>query len=152
MEKTPVSNRPGFKSKRELSHQIATWVRDKMLYTEAQKLDIGKSNNVLKEVTRYMEEQSYHYFLRQYVEETEIPDYVEEFYVTKDQKILKEHSLLRHFNTTQEGQWHIAGLRLKEELKRIPAVIEINEEELSRAANNIDWDRRIRMFMIRKPQ
>ena len=152
MEKTPVSNRPGFKSKRELSHQIATWVRDKMLYKEAQKLDLGKSDNVLKEVTRYMEEQSYHYFLRQYVEETEIPDYVEEFYVTKDQKILKAHSLLRHFNTTQEWQWYIAGLKLREELKRIPAIIEINEEELSRTANNIDWDRRIRMFMIRKPQ
>jgi len=77
---------------------------------------------------------------------------VEEFYLTKDQKILKEHSLLRHFNTTQEWQWHIAALKLREELKRIPTVIEINEEQLSRAANNIDWDRRIRMFMIRKPQ
>lgn len=152
MEITPVSNRPGFKSKRELSHQIATWVRDKMLYTQAQKLDLGKSGNVLNELTRYKEEQSYHYYLRQYVEETEIPEYVEEFYLTKDQNILKEHSLLRHFNTTQEWQWHIAALKLREELKRIPAVIEINEELLSRAANNIDWDRRIRMFMIRKPQ
>ncbi len=148
----PLTHRPYFKSLRELSRQMAIWYRDELLFKEAKKRDLDRNETVRKEVLRFEEEQSYYYYLNQYTEDVTVPEEVNKFYSTKDTALIKDHPLLTRFATLQMWKDYIAQKRLARDLRMIPSKIEIDEKKLVKENARIDWDRRIRMFMIRKPQ
>lgn len=148
----PVSHRPSFKSLRELSYQIAVWYRDELLYKEAKKRQLDENETVKKEVRRFKEEQSYYYYLNQYTDNTHVPDEVKRFYTTKDTTLLKKNPQLSRFATLQIWKDYMARKALAKDLRRIPLNITIDEKKLLEENARINWDRRIRMFMVRKPQ
>lgn len=150
-EEMPVSNRPRFRTPQQLSNHIGIWVRDEFLYREALEEGLAKASQVQKEVTEFVNRQSYLYFLQKEVKALEVPEYVNTYYAKKDKSILKEHPGLAEFHTLQEWIWSKAERRLHQSLKSINAEIEINSERLKEENKQINWDRRIRMFAIRKP-
>jgi hypothetical protein len=150
-EEMPVSNRPRFGTSQQLSNQIGIWVRDEFLYHEALQDGLKKHPRVEKEVVEFVNRQSYLYFLQKKVEVLEVPEYVNNYYAYKDKLILKEHPELAKFHTLQEWIWTKAERQLHQSLKLINTKIEIDTEKLKEENKQINWDRRIRMFAIRKP-
>lgn len=148
----PVSHRPSFKSLPELSYQMAVWYRDELLFKEAKKRQLDKNKTVKKEVQRFKEEQSYYYYLNQYTDNILVPDEVKKFYSTKDTTLLRNNPQLSRFATLQIWKDYMAQKALAKDLRKIPLNIHIKEKKLLEENARINWDRRIRMFMVRKPQ
>ena len=80
-----------------------------------------------------------------------VPDVVVHYFKENVSRIPAGSPEVRHFNTLQEWQWFKAEQRLHQQLRSLKPRIEINLEKLKKENQRIDWDRRIRMFMIRKP-
>ncbi len=148
MRAIPLSHRPEFKSARELSNQIGLWVRDEFLVKEAQKKNLATHPTVLKEVQRFTEEQSYNFFLNENLNRISTPDSIIFFFKNKD----RARPELARFHTLQDWQWTKAKKQLDDELKKIPAEVFIDSLKLEEENRRVDWDRRIRMFMVRKAE
>jgi len=148
MKSIPISHRPVFKSARELSDQIAAWVRDEFLYMKAVNMELEENETVIKEVCRFTEEQSYNYFLKEIMDKLEIPDSVRSYFNDKTAHLPN----LVPFHTLQQWEWKQAKDKLEKELKKLQAKITIDMQQLLEENNRINWDRRIRMFMVRKPE
>ncbi len=147
MRVIPLSHRPVFKSARELSDQIGLWVRDEFLLKKTKKKGLDKNPKVMKEVQRFKEEQSYNFFLNEKMNNISIPDSILSYFKNKTTR----RPELARFHTLQEWQWNKAKKQLDEEIKKIPAEIFIDFQKLEEENKRINWDRRIRMFMVRKP-
>ncbi len=151
LKEMPLSNRPRFKTTRELSDQIGVWIRDELLMEEARESDLAGHPDVQAEVRRFTEEQIYYYYINALVDDIETPDDVQTFFREKDLTKIRKYPELKHFNTLQEWQWWKAEKQLRKSLRTQSAEKHINTEMLKQENERINWDRRIRMFMIRKP-
>jgi foldase protein PrsA len=147
----PVSNRPRFRIRQQLSNHIGIWVRDRFLYREAKRDGLQNHPRVQQDVTEFINRQSYLYFLQKEVEGLEVPENIELYFNTKDKSILKEYPELPKFHTLQEWIWTKAERQLHQNLKSIEAKIEIDSKKLQEESKQINWNKRIRMFAIRKP-
>jgi foldase protein PrsA len=147
----PLGNRPTFQSPKELSNQIGVWVRDELLLEKAKMLDLDEDEKVNKEVQKYIEEQSYYYYLQNEINNLSIPNSIKEYFDAP----IKERRLysrkLNQYHTIEEWKWWKAekGLHLK--LMNIPQKVRIDTTLLQDENTKIDWNRSIRMFMARKP-
>jgi hypothetical protein len=148
MESIPVSHRPNFKSARDLSDQIAVWIRDEFLYKRGLERKLNDHPTVIKEVERFKEEQSYNYLLNNEIAKLDVPDSVRRYFDTKP----KGFNKLYTYHTLQQWQWEKASKLLNTYLKGFSNNIYINHALLQQESNRINWDKRIRMFMIRKPE
>jgi hypothetical protein len=147
----PISNRPRFKSPNQLSNHIGTWIRDELLYQEALRENLQKYNRVNAEVQEFLNRQSYLYFLQKEFDGLVVPEEVKVYFEKKDKEILKKYPDLSGFHTLQEWIWSKGEKKLHQSLKSIDAKIRIDFEQLKKESKHINWDRRIRMFAIRKP-
>jgi len=148
IQSIPLGHRPVFKSARGLSDKIALWVRDEFLFKRALEKELDKNKTVLKEVLRFTEEQSYNYFLKEKMDKLRVPDSVRSYFNNKT----AHHPDLASFHTLQQWEWEQAKDKLEKELKDLQPEITIDEQLLQEENKRINWDRRIRMFMVRKPE
>lgn len=151
LKKIPISNRPRFLTALEFSNQIGIWIRDELLYQEALNAKLDDHPTVLKEIEQFVKEQSYYYFLQKEIEEFKIPEAVNEYFKSKDKAILKTYPDLRIYHTKEEWHWAQGEKTLHQSLKNINVHIEIDSSLIRNESKNIDWDRRIRMIVVRKP-
>lgn len=151
LESIPVSQRPCFNSISILANQIAVWVRDELLYEQAKQNGLNQAEKVLSDVRRFREEQSYYYYVKSKIEKIE-PGTEIQSYFNGDRK-KDPYSRLAKFRNIEEWKWDFAQRQFKDELsKQIPLTVVVNNELLEKESKRINWDRRIRMFSIRKPQ
>lgn len=151
LKNMPVGNRPRFKTARQLSDQMGVWIRDEYLMEEARKKRLDTHPEVEFELMRYSEEQSYYFYVNSIVARIETPMEIKIFFERKDPKLLEEFPELRHLHTIQEWNFWKAEQELHSVLKKSPKKISINLPKLHEENQRISWDRRIRMFRIRKP-
>ena len=149
MRQVPVSQRPTFRTAHELSMQIAKWFRDEYLFREAQKEDLENDAQVKKDVQRFNEQEIYYYYVNQIADTLRIPAFVQNYFKQKNHRNPPKE--LRHFNTLQEWKWSRAQRILHNKLKRLPVKVEINLPALKEENKKIDWQGKVRMFMVRKP-
>lgn len=148
----PVSNRPRFKTPRQLSNQLGKWVRDEFLLKEAERRGIGKNARVQKEVAEFAREQSYLYYLNRELEQMEIPEWANQYFKKHDKSVIKAHTGLAKYHTLQEWLWARATRSLHQTLKKPSESIWIDQTVLKNENERIDWQNRIPMFIIRKPE
>jgi hypothetical protein len=151
LKKIPISNRPRFRTAIQFSNQIGIWIRDELLYQEALNANLDDHPVVLDEVEQFVKEQSYYYFLQEKIEDLEIPEFVNEYFKSKNKEVLKTSPGLHSFHTKEEWLWSQGEKSLHQSLKKIDALIEIDSLKIKNESKNINWDRRIRMIAVRKP-
>ena len=144
----PVSNRPRFKTRNQFSNQIGIWIRNKLLFEEAQRNGLDGDSKVQSEVQEFLEQQSYLYFLKMEFDQINIPESIKDFFENKKEK---KNSKLSRFQNINEWSWNRAEKNLHESLRSINAEIEIDYKKLMEESNTINWDKRIRMFAVKKP-
>ncbi|GAB4366676.1 MAG: hypothetical protein Kow0042_06720 [Calditrichia bacterium] len=147
----PESNRPRFRTPKQLSNKIGVWVRDKFLLAEARRRGLEKNSRVLQEVQEFTREQSYGYFLNHVVDTLQVPRKVGEYFQKRDREILKLYPSLERFHTLQQWKWWTAERHLRHWLRAGGVNIEINTALLRQENRRIDWRNRIPMIIIRKP-
>ena len=77
-----------------------------------------------------------------------IPEPVKDFFKNKKEK---KNSKLSRFQNIKEWSWNRAEKNLHERLKLINVEIKIDHKKLLDESNTINWDKRIRMFVFKKP-
>ena len=151
MKNVPVGNRPAFKNPRQLSNQIGIWMRDELLNKEAVARNLDTQLQVQNEINDFVNQQSYFYYLNEIKDKLVIPEAVQEYYLAQDRSKLTQKKVLGRHHTLEEWKFWQAERDLHKELRRPNIDIWIDEELLRLENDKIDWDGRIRMFMIRKP-
>ncbi len=149
MRRVPAGQRPVFYTAHELSLQIAKWFRDEFLFRKAQKEGLANDPQVQKDVRRFEEQQLYYYYVNQIADTLSVPANVAEFFKSKIHKSIPGN--LKHFNTLQEWKWSQAQRILHNKLKKLPIKVEVNMPVLKQESKTIDWQGKVRMFMVRKP-
>jgi hypothetical protein len=144
----PVSNRPRFNTQNQFSNQIGIWIRDKLLLEEAKQNGLDNHPKVQADVKEFLEQQSYLYFLSEEFEQISIPEHVQDFFQSKK---VKKNSKLSRFQNLEEWSWNRAEINLHKRLKSIKAEIIIDYKKLLEESNSLNWDKRIRMFVTKKP-
>jgi len=147
----PVGNRPRFQSRKQLSNRIGIWIRDELLFEKALRKNLDNHPGVRAEVEDFLEQQSYLFFLSKEMEAINPPEWTTKYFENRDRNILRDHPELSGFHTFQEWVGYKAENNLHKTLKSINADIEIDYQTLLKESKNINWDRRVRMFAIRKP-
>lgn len=151
LREIPLSNRPSFRSANQLSNQLGVWIRDELLFQEASRPKLDRHPRVQSEVQEFLEQQSYLFYLQQEVEKIEVPQFVKDYFEKKDRSVIQAHPNLARFHTLQEWIWARAEKQLHQRLKPMDARIEIDYQKLKEESEKIDWQGRVRMFVIRKP-
>ena len=150
VEAMPINHRFSFKSQRELSDQIGKWIRDDFLLKEAYLLNIDDHKRVKDETNRFMEEQSYYYYHGLTMDTLDVPLAVENFYNNKNKK-LKNNSGFEKYHTLQGWKFEKAKRQLYKFFNKKNVFLFIDHKILEEENKKINWDNKIRMFMIRKP-
>ncbi len=148
MEKIPASQRPRFKTPKSLSLKMAVLIRDELLFQEAQRRDLQNDARVRQEVRRFTEQEIYNYYLKSIVEKMQVPEDVKNYFKGKAKP---NNPGLQRFHTLEEWKWDQAQKQLHNKLQKLNIEIKINNDSLLQENKRIDWNRPIRMFMIRKP-
>jgi hypothetical protein len=151
LRKIPVSNRPRFKTPHQLSSQLGIWIRDELLYQEALDEELQNHPRVGKEVSEYLNQQCYLYYLQIEMEKIVVPDEVKNFFEDGDKTAFNDYPELKHLHTQQEWIFNKAEKNLHKSLKATKARVTIGYNILQKENTKIDWNNRIRMFAIRKP-
>lgn len=149
LKKIPISNRPRFQTLDQLSNKIGIWVRDEFLLKEAYSRGLQNHLKVKEEIKEFMERQSYYYYLNKEIEDVTIPAEVKNYFSGEEKK---NNTTLRKFHTLNEWIWWKAEKNLHRALRKSPPFIEIDYTKLRKEDQQIDWDRRIRMFVVSKPE
>lgn len=145
----PMGNRPRFRTPRQLSNKIGIWIRDELLLKEAYRQSLDDHPRVRDDERKYMEQQYYLYYLSGEVEKIEIPPDVKNYFEGGK----KEGSDFYHkFHTLNEWHWWRGERNLHRYLSDTPEPVIINFEILEKENLQIDWNNRIRMFTIPKPE
>jgi hypothetical protein len=147
----PMGNRPYFKSHQQLADQMGVWIRDELLLQEARRLDLDTHSRVKREVRNFIEEQSYFYYLNHQVNNLQVPPHVQDYFASENRADHPWQARLSRFHTLEQWKYHQAGKQLHRELRVQKPEIYINMPLLITENSRIDWEHRIRMFMIRKP-
>ncbi|MFZ0390586.1 MAG: peptidylprolyl isomerase, partial [Calditrichia bacterium] len=153
LKQIPVSSRPRFRSPRDLSDAMGKWVRDEFLLKEARRKKLETHPRVRQEVLQFAEQQSYLWYLNQEMENISIPPSVREYFESRNSRRETRPAELTGFHTLQEWLWQQAEEKLHSRLlQEVPAEIFINEKMLREESRSINWQGRIRMMAVRKPQ
>jgi len=147
----PVSNRPAFRTPREFSNQIGAWARDYFLLQRARDQELHQHPRIREEVQRFREEQSYTYYLHAILDTMETPSSIEAYFKNRMERRVLPGDTLQSYHTLQEWRYAKAKRLLEKQLNNIPHQRSINWDLLREEVKHINWDRRVPMFMIRKP-
>lgn len=147
----PTGNRPAFRTPREFSNQIGAWTRDYFLLQHARDQNLHQHPRVQKEVRRFREEQSYAFYLNSILDTMKTPPSVVAYFKSRIQRRTLPGDTLQSYHTLQEWRHAKAKRQLEKQLNHIPHQKSINWDLLHEEVKQINWDRRVPMFMIRKP-
>ncbi len=148
-QKIPISNRPRIRTRGDLSHKMAVWMRDELLLREAFKHKLNQHPAVKKEVQQFMENHIYFHYLQQRMSALEIPPAVQEYF----RKMPRQpHPTLGKFHTLEEWKWWKAERELIAEWKTLPREIKIDSTLVKKESRQIDWQSRVRLFAFPKPE
>ena len=150
IEKVPLSHRFAFKSRRELANHIGRWVRDELLLADAYRENLAAHKRVINETNRFIEEQSYYFYQSQISDTMEIPSYVSAYF-RQPQTFAQNTAFLRKYHTIQEWKFEYSKRQLHKILKDVKGELHINDDVLHQENKRVNWDNKIRMFMVRKP-
>ena len=142
----PYGNHPRFKSVEQFSSQLGSWVRDELLLTEAKKRDCDREPRVLAEVRTAMEQNFYNLFVEQADAALVIPDTVSQYFRERG----KKNRDLSHFYSLEDWRWVQAEKQVHAILREQKNTIWIDRIKIVQESGQINWDRRIRMFMVRQ--
>lgn len=151
LENIPVSNRPAFKSPGQLSNQLGIWVRDELLYEEAKSRNLENHVRVQSDLASFVNQQAYYYYLNEIKADLIIPVSIKNYYLSHYKSENPLRTILGRHHTLEEWKFWRAESGLHNKLRMTSDAIWIDEQVLFMENEKIDWDRRIRMFMIRKP-
>ncbi len=151
LENIPVSNRPAFKSPGQLSNQLGIWIRDELLYKEAESRNLENHSRVQSDLGSFVNQQAYYYYLNEIKANMLVPVSVKNYYLSNDKSANPLRTILGRHHTLEEWKFWRAESGLHNKLRTTSGAIRIDEQVLFMENEKIDWDRRIRMFMIRKP-
>jgi len=149
LEDIPVSNRPRIRTRTDLSHKIAIWIRDKLLLQEAYRRNLDNDPGVAEEVIHSLEKQIYLYYLQQESENLDIPMAVTNYFAGPRKEA--DHSL-QEFHTLEEWKWWQAERALIQNLRLSSSEIKIDTVLLKKENQQMEWQRNVRMFAFPKPQ
>jgi parvulin-like peptidyl-prolyl isomerase len=145
----PYSNRPRFKSIEQFSNQLGTWVRDELLLREAERRNLDREPRVQAEVRSIMEQNFYNLFVEQEVSALSVPDSVQVYFNSLREQAGKNKTLAR-FHNLEDWRWDAAEKSVHHNLRLRPVQIWIDRDKIQQESRNINWDRPIRMFMVRR--
>ena len=148
LKESPISNRPRIRTLRQLSNDLGTWVRDRFLLQEAYRQKIDNKPQVRRELREFIERQCYLHFLSESIQNASVPQNVSDYFSIDTRKNIPE---LRKFHTLQEWIWWKAESILADEFKNMNIEVRIDSVKLRKESNNIDWNNRVRMFVIPRP-
>jgi len=146
----PYGNRPRFTSAGQLSNQLGNWVRDELLSGEAKKRNLDRNPRVLAEVKSVLQQQFYDLFVEQEIASLLIPDSIQTYFKLTSRTHSGMHNTLSRFHTLQEWCRVEAEKNLQHTLRAQQPRVWIDRDKIGRESGNIDWDRHIRMFMVRR--
>lgn len=149
VSKIPVGNRPRIRTRGNLSHKLAVWVRDELLLREAVKRRLNRHPTVRKEVQQFIEKQLYFLYLQQVLLTVEIPQEVTDYFSKVPRP---SNAALRKFHTLQQWKWWKAERELMNKLKLLSVEVSIDSTLLRKENRQIDWHSRIRLFTFPKPE
>ncbi len=149
----PPGDRPQFTTPRQLSNHLGRWVRDELLLREARRLQLDRHPRVQKEVREFMNEYAYLYFLNREIGAITVPAAVRQYFEAPPpaRKIPLDFPEVRRFHTLQNWLWWQGEHRLHQKLRQMSVPVEIDYQKLQQENQAIDWQRRVPMFVLRKP-
>ena len=149
--KIPISNRPRFQSVNQLSNQIGMWVRDELLHKRAKYLNVDKHERVSQEVLKYTEEQCYYFYLQNEIKNISVPKSVNNYFEAPLKERKNFNNELNKFHTIEEWKWWKSERILHKKMMENSFTLKIDSTIFENENKRINWDRRIRLFMVRKP-
>lgn len=149
MSKIPMGNRPRVRTRGDLSHKLAVWVRDELLLREAFKRRLDRHPTVRKEVQQFMEKQLYFLYLQQVLMKIDIPQEVTDYFSKVPRPA---NAALRKFHTLQEWKWWKAERELMDKLRLLSVEVKIDSTLLREENRQIDWQSRIRLIAFPRPE
>lgn len=154
LSQMPLGDRPKFQSPRQFSDHLGIWVRNRFLLEKARKSGLENHPRVTREMHDFATEFAFLLYLRDEIPGISIPDSVAAYFENgrKAADIPAGNPDVRNHHTLQSWAWSEANRRLHSKLRTENAPeIRIDEALLQQENALIDWENRIRMFMIRKP-
>lgn len=151
IKKIPISERPKFQSRQQLLDRLGIWIRDELLLEMAYQRDISKQSEYRKEIEEIKQKQSYQFLLERELNQLVIPEDIRRHFEEKQSNVLDKDRNLSTFHTLEEWKWWRAEKNLHYQLHPLARKVLINEKKLQEENAGIDWNSRIRLFMIRKP-
>ncbi len=152
LQDIPLGNRPRFNSARQFSNQIGIWIRDELLIKKADEHNLETNRTILREISDFQAEHSYYHYITIEKENLIVPESIKLYFLSKDRrKLAAEHRKFSHFHGLEEWRWWQAEKRVHKKLRLDNSPIWINYKKLENENNTIDWNNRIRMFMLRNP-
>jgi hypothetical protein len=146
----PYGNRPRFTSAGQLANQLGNWVRDELLLDEAKKRNLERNPRVLAEVRSVLQQQFYDLFVEQEIMSMLIPDSIQAYFKLTSRAHGGMNKTLSRFHTLQEWCRVEAEKNLQDTLRTRQPRVWIDRDKIWQEAGNINWDRHIRMFMVRR--
>lgn len=149
----PPGDRPRFETPRQLSNHLGRWVRDELLLREARRLQLDRHPRVQKEVREFMNEYAYLYFLNREIGAITVPAAVRQYFEAPPaaRRVPPDFPEVRRFHTLQNWLWWQGEHRLHQKLRQMSVPVEIDYQKLQQENQAIDWQRRVPMFVLRKP-
>ncbi len=146
----PYGNRPRFTSTEQLSNQLGNWVRDELLLREAKKRNLDRDSRVLAEVRSIMEQQFYNLFVDQEISVLPVSDSIRTYFNLASQARAGKNKALSHFYNLQEWCRAEGEKNVHQALRAQHFQVWIDLDKIQQESGNINWERHIRMFMVRR--
>jgi hypothetical protein len=127
-------------------------MRDNLLLKKALKLNLDKNEQVLKELDKFMAEQSYDFYHNKVLDKLDMPFFVYNYFqISKESRLKAPDHPLARFHNLEDWRWWRAQRDLHKSLRDDKPDIWINQKLLRQENNHIDWNYQIRLFMVLKP-
>jgi parvulin-like peptidyl-prolyl isomerase len=150
VQQMPYGNRPRVTSAEQLSNQLGNWVRDELLSREAKRRNLDREPRVQADVRSIMEQQFYNLLVEQEIGALPVPDSVSAYFNLPAKERGRKNQAGSRFNNPEEWRWAEAEKNVHNQLRRGKIQVWIDRNKLRRESRGINWDRRIRMFMVRQ--
>ena len=147
----PISERPRFQSMHQLLNKLGIWIRDELLLETAYARELQIRPLYQSEIVEISQRESYHFLLEHELNQLIIPVDIRRYFEENDKTVLSANRKLSNFHTLEEWKWWRAEKNLHYKFQAFVTSIMINEKKLQEENSSIDWNSRIRLFMIRKP-
>ena len=150
LQQMPYGNRPRFTTAEQLSNQLGNWVRDELLLREAKRRNLEREPRVQADVHSIMEQQFYNLLVEQEIAALAVPDSVSAYFKSPVKQRSGKNLALSRFQQLEEWRRVEAEKNVHNQLGQGKRQVWIDRDKIRQESRGINWDRRIRMFMVRQ--